>query len=69
MVVTHGLFTSGFNELNEHFENIFTTNSYADVQIKESVEGKSGYATHKFDGYIQSGSIARTNLLTQVNVF
>lgn len=69
LVVTHGLFTSGFGELNEHFEKIFTTNSYADVQVKESIEGNSGYATHKFDGYIQSGSIARTKLLTQVNVF
>lgn len=70
LVVTHGLFTSGFGELNEHFEKIFTTNSYADVQIGETnAEGNSGYSTHKFDGYIQSGSIARTELLTQVNVF
>jgi ribose-phosphate pyrophosphokinase len=70
LVVTHGLFTSGFGELNEHFEKIFTTNSYADVQIGETnAEGNSGYSTHKFDGYAQSGSIARTNLLTQVNVF
>jgi ribose-phosphate pyrophosphokinase len=70
LIVTHGLFTSGFGELNEHFEKIFTTNSYADVSVGISdSEGKSGYSTHKFDGYIQSGSIARTNLLTQLNVF
>lgn len=69
LVVTHGLFTSGFSELNEQFEKIYTTNSYADVQVKKDVDGKSGYATHKFDGYIQSGSIARTELLTQLNVF
>jgi ribose-phosphate pyrophosphokinase len=70
LVVTHGLFTSGFGELNEYFEKIFTTNSYAEVSIGISdSEGKSGYSTHKFDGYIQSGSIARTELLTQVNVF
>ena len=70
LVVTHGLFTSGFGELNEHFEKIFTTNSYAEVSIGISdSEGNSGYSTHKFDGYIQSGSIARTELLTQVNVF
>ena len=69
LVVTHGLFTSGFSELNEQFEKIYTTNSYADVQVKKDVNGNSGYATHKFDGYIQSGSIARTELLTQLNVF
>ena len=70
LIVTHGLFTSGFGELNEYFEKIFTTNSYADVTIGETNdEGKSGYSTHKFDGYIQSGSIARTELLTQLNVF
>ena len=69
LVVTHGLFTSGFSELNEQFEKIYTTNSYADVQVKKDVNGNSGYATHKFDGYIQSGSIARTDLLTQLNVF
>ena len=70
LVVTHGLFTSGFGELNEQFEKIYTTNSYADVSVGISdSEGKSGYSTHKFDGYIQSGSIARTNLLTQLNVF
>ena len=70
LVVTHGLFTSGFGELNEQFEKIFTTNSYGEVSVGISdSEGKSGYSTHKFDGYIQSGSIARTELLTQVNVF
>ena len=70
LVVTHGLFTSGFGELNEQFEKIYTTNSYADVSVGISdSEGKSGYSTHKFDGYIQSGSIARTELLTQLNVF
>ena len=69
LVVTHGLFTSGFSELNEQFEKIYTTNSYADVQVKKDVNGNSGYATHNFGGYIQSGSIARTELLTQLNVF
>lgn len=70
LVVTHGLFTSGFSDLNEQFEKIYTTNSYADVSIGISdSEGNTGYATHKFDGYIQSGSKARKELLTQVNVF
>lgn len=69
LVVTHGIFSSGFSELNEQFEKVFTTNSYADVQVKKDVNGNSGYATHNFGGYIQSGSIARTELLTQLNVF
>jgi ribose-phosphate pyrophosphokinase len=70
LVVTHGLFTSGFDELNKYFEKIYTTNSYYDVTIGETnAEGNSGYFTHKWDGYVQSGSVTRADLLTQVNVF
>jgi hypothetical protein len=70
LIVTHGLFTSGFDQLNEYFEKVFTTNSYADVSIGESnAEGNSGYGTYDFNGFAKSGSIARTDLLTQVNVF
>ena len=70
LVVTHGLFTSGFDELNKYFEKIYTTNSYADVTIGETnSEGNAGYFTHKWDGYVQSGSITRAELLTQLNVF
>jgi hypothetical protein len=70
LVVTHGLFTSGFDQLNIYFEKVFTTNSYADVSISETnAEGNSGYGTYDFNGFAQSGSIARTDLLTQLNVF
>jgi phosphoribosylpyrophosphate synthetase len=70
LVVTHGLFTSGFDQLNIYFEKVFTTNSYADVSIGETnAEGNSGYGTYDFNGFAQSGSIARTDLLTQLNVF
>ena len=35
LVVTHGIFTAGFKELNQYFEGIYTTNSYVDVKDPE----------------------------------
>jgi ribose-phosphate pyrophosphokinase len=35
LVVTHGIFTAGFKELNQYFEGIYTTNSYVDVNDPE----------------------------------
>lgn len=36
LVVTHGIFSAGFDELNKNFEGIFTTNSYSDLEdLKE----------------------------------
>lgn len=32
LVVTHGIFSAGFNTLNEYFDSIFSTNSYSDVK-------------------------------------
>ena len=32
LVVTHGIFSAGFNTLNEYFNGIFSTNSYSDVK-------------------------------------
>lgn len=70
LIVTHGLFTYGFSELNKYFERIYTTNSYANVAIGEKEEnGCVGYTTFKYDGYCQSGSSARKGFLTQFNVF
>jgi len=70
LVVTHGLFTSGFAELNKYFEQVYTTNSYGDIKVTETNEdGNSGYATETWSGFAQSGSIARTFLVTQLNVF
>ena len=69
-MVTHGLFTSGFAELNKYFEQVYTTNSYGDIKVTETNEdGNSGYATETWSGFAQSGSIARTFLVTQLNVF
>ncbi len=31
LVVTHGIFSKGFEELNKHFEGIYCTNSYKDI--------------------------------------
>jgi len=35
LVVTHGIFTAGFKELNQYFEGIYTTNSYVDMNDPE----------------------------------
>jgi ribose-phosphate pyrophosphokinase len=31
LVVTHGIFSAGFEELEKYFERIYTTNSYKDT--------------------------------------
>lgn len=38
LVVTHGIFSAGFNVLNEHIDGIFCTNSYRDVADDEYEE-------------------------------
>jgi ribose-phosphate pyrophosphokinase len=35
LIVTHGIFSAGFNELNQYFEGIYTTNSYRDIADNE----------------------------------
>jgi ribose-phosphate pyrophosphokinase len=35
LVVTHGIFSAGFKELNKHFDGIFSTNSYVDESDNE----------------------------------
>ena len=35
LVVTHGIFSAGFKELNQYFEGIYTTNSYRDIADNE----------------------------------
>jgi ribose-phosphate pyrophosphokinase len=32
LCVTHGIFSAGFEELNKHFQGIFCTNSYSDME-------------------------------------
>ena len=32
LVVTHGIFSAGFDELNKYFTKIYSTNSYSDVE-------------------------------------
>lgn len=35
LIVTHGIFSAGFDELNLYFEGIYTTNSYRDIADNE----------------------------------
>lgn len=35
LVVTHGIFSAGLKQLNEHFDCIYTTNSYVDINNPE----------------------------------
>jgi len=39
LIVTHGIFSAGFDELGKYFEQIYTTNSYKDIDnelVKQS---------------------------------
>jgi len=58
LVVTHGIFSGGFYELDKWFEGIFCTNSYED--IKSDTEGTSNS---------RGASKTKPNLVTQINIF
>jgi ribose-phosphate pyrophosphokinase len=62
LVVTHGIFSGGFYELDELFENVFCTNSYED--IKSKVTKDKGSTTNS-----RGSSITKPNFVTQFNVF
>ncbi len=38
LVVTHGIFSKGFGELQQYFEAIYTTNSFQDIQAEPFVK-------------------------------
>lgn len=48
LVVTHGVFSAGFNELQKHFTNIFTTNSIVD--------------RYDIDGFVKQLNVFNNNL-------
>jgi len=62
LIVTHGIFSGGFYELDELFENVFCTNSYED--IKSKVTEDKGSTTNS-----RGSSITKPNFVTQFNVF
>jgi ribose-phosphate pyrophosphokinase len=62
LVVTHGIFSGGFYELNELFEGVFCTNSYED--IKSKVNGDEGSTTNS-----RGSSKTKPNFVKQLNVF
>jgi ribose-phosphate pyrophosphokinase len=35
LCVTHGIFSNSFLELSKHFENVYSTNSYSDIECSE----------------------------------
>lgn len=35
LIVTHGIFSKGFQELSKYFDGIYCTNSYKDIKMKE----------------------------------
>jgi ribose-phosphate pyrophosphokinase len=37
LVVTHGIFSAGYDQLGEYFEKIYTTNSYKDIATDQSL--------------------------------
>jgi ribose-phosphate pyrophosphokinase len=38
LIVTHGIFSSGFSELNNYFTKIYTSNSYADMDNSQLLQ-------------------------------
>jgi ribose-phosphate pyrophosphokinase len=62
LVVTHGIFSGGFYELDKLFEGVFCTNSYEDIKSKVT-KGK-GSTTNS-----RGSSITKPNFVTQFNVF
>lgn len=40
LIVSHGIFSAGFEELSKHFKNIYCTNSYSDIGDLTSKYGK-----------------------------
>ena len=62
LIVTHGIFSGGFYELDELFENIFCTNSYEDIKSKV-IEDKGSTTNNR------GSSITKPNFVTQFNVF
>lgn len=36
LIVTHGIFSKGFEELSKYFDGIYCTNSYQDIKISSS---------------------------------
>jgi ribose-phosphate pyrophosphokinase len=42
LIVTHGIFSAGLKPLNEHFDGIYTTNSYSSIEDPQFLERNKG---------------------------
>jgi ribose-phosphate pyrophosphokinase len=62
LVVTHGIFSAGFDTLDGMFDGIFCTNSYEDITSKE-------YGDRASTTNSKGSSITKPNLVKQFNVF
>lgn len=40
LIVTHGIFSAGFSELNKYFDGIYCTNSYSNIGDKVMINGE-----------------------------
>jgi len=38
LIVSHGIFSKGFEELNKSFDTVFTTNSFRDIEEEKVVQ-------------------------------
>lgn len=67
LIVTHGIFSAGFEELSKYFDGIYCTNSYAD---NEKVYQKARWANcNKPPFYIGNNLINKEHFITQLNIF
>lgn len=62
LVVTHGIFSGGFDDLDAFFDGIFCTNSYEDIESK--AYGAKASTTNS-----KGSSITKPNFVRQLNIF
>jgi len=62
LIVTHGIFSAGFDSLDGCFDGIFCTNSYENIESK--AYGDKASTTNS-----KGSSITKPNFVTQFNVF
>jgi len=48
LIVTHGIFSKGFNELTQYFDGIYCTNSYRDTEFGPPLE-KNGFCVKELN--------------------
>ena len=62
LVVTHGLFTGGFEELSKYFDGIYCTNSYGKLESDEISDSWIGSKEEQYWSEIPRGLVKQLNI-------